>query len=158
MLHGIQNLALDIPVVVSPGNMNYAQMQSYKGFVPKELLFSGSPLFVPEQLSDGAVKSQVLAYAEALKPQGLRPDLLNSVAWDPMNLLVAALRKLGPGAPAPALKAEIAGLRNVPGVLGRYDFRATPQRGISADWVIVERWDPDKGAFVAVSKPGGTLR
>lgn len=158
VLHGIQNLALDIPVVVSPGNMNYAQMQSYKGFVPKELLFSGSPLFVPEQLSDGAVKSQVLAYAEALKPQGLRPDLLNSVAWDPMNLLVAALRKLGPGAPAPALKAEIAGLRNVPGVLGRYDFRATPQRGISADWVIVERWDPDKGAFVAVSKPGGTLR
>jgi hypothetical protein len=32
-----------------------------------------------------------------------------------------------------------------------------PQRGITENWVIVERWDADKDAFVAVSKPGGGI-
>lgn len=157
VLHGIQDIGLDIPVFTSPGNMSYTQMESYKGIVPKELLFSGSPLFVPDQVTDPAVKRAVLAFADALKPQGTRPDLLNVVAWDPINLLTGVLQKLGPDATAPAIKNEISRLQNVPGVLGRYDFRATPQRGISANWVIIERWDPDKAAFVAVSKPGGGL-
>jgi hypothetical protein len=42
--------------------------------------------------------------------------------------------------------------------LGRYDFTAVPQRGITQNWVIMERWDPDRDAFVAVSKPGGTIK
>lgn len=155
VLHGVQDLGLDIPVLTSPGNMSYGQMESYKGFVPKELLFAGSPLFVPDQVSDAGVKRAVLAFGDALKPSGLRPDLLNVVAWDPINLLAAALQKLGPDASANDLRRELAGIRNVPGVLGRYDFAATPQRGISSNWVIVERWDPDKDAFIAVSKPGG---
>lgn len=157
VLHGVQDLGLDIPVLTSPGNMSYGQMESYKAFVPKELLFAGSPLFVPDQVADAGVKRAVLAFGEALKPSGLRPDLLNVVAWDPINLLAAALQKLGPDATAAQLRREIASIRSVPGVLGRYDFAATPQRGIASNWVIVERWDPDKDAFIAVSKPGGGL-
>ena len=46
---------------------------------------------------------------------------------------------------------------NWAGALGRYNFVATPQRGVSQNWVIMERWDPDKDAWVTVSKPGGAL-
>ncbi len=52
VLHGMQDLGLDIPCVTSPGNMSYAQMESYKAFMPKELLFAGPPALVPEQLTD----------------------------------------------------------------------------------------------------------
>ena len=48
VLHGMQNIGLDIPVVSSPGNMSYAQMESYKTYMPKELLFAGPPALVPE--------------------------------------------------------------------------------------------------------------
>lgn len=157
VLHGISDLGLDIPVVTSPGNMNYKQLESYKAFAPKELLFAGSPLFVPEQVSDAGVRRAVTAFADALKPQNLRPDLLNVVAWDPINLIAGLLAKLGPDATAPQLRAELTSLKGVAGALGRYDFPATPQRGIANNWVIVERWDPDKASFVAVSKPGGGL-
>jgi branched-chain amino acid transport system substrate-binding protein len=157
VLHGVADGGLDIPIVTSPGNMSYGQLETYKGFLPKELIFAGSPLFVPDQVSDAGVKRAVLAFGDALKPIGLRPDLLNVVAWDPINLVAAALTKLGPDATAAAMRKEIAGLRGVPGVLGRYDFGVMPQRGITANWVIVERWDADKDAFVAISKPGGGI-
>jgi hypothetical protein len=48
-------------------------------------------------------------------------------------------------------------VRDWAGTLGRYNFVAVPQRGISQNWVIMERWDPDKDAWVAVSKPGGSI-
>lgn len=157
VLHGMQDVGLDIPIVTSPGNMSYAQLDGYKSFAPKELLFAGSPMFVPDQVADPGVRRAVSQFAEALKSQNTRPDLLNVVAWDPMNLLLAALNKVGPDASAVQLKATFASISNVPGVLGRYDFPATPQRGISNSWVIVERWDAEKSAFVAVSKPGGGI-
>jgi hypothetical protein len=74
-----------------------------------------------------------------------------------VNIVTPVLQNIGADASAATLRATISHLKNVPGALGRYDYIATPQRGISANWVIVERWDPDKAAFVAVSKPGGGL-
>jgi len=139
--------------------MSYPQLESYKSFLPKELLFAGSPLFVPDQLTDQGVKKAVVTLAAALKAGGqtTRPDLLNAVAWDPMMLVAGVLNRLGPDVTPDQLRTELANTRNAPGVLGRYDYRATPQRGLSVDWIIMERWDGDKDAFVAVSKPGGTL-
>lgn len=159
VLHGMQDLGLDIPLVTSPGNMSYPQLESYKSFLPKELLFAGSPLFVPDQLTDQGVKKAVVTLGDALKAAGqtTRPDLLNAVAWDPMMLVAGVLNRLGPDVTPDQLRTALANTRDAPGVLGRYDYRATPQRGLSLDWIIMERWDGDKDAFVAVSKPGGTL-
>ena len=69
--------------------------------------------------------------------------------------MAGILAKRGAGATPEQLRADIAGTKDWAGTLGRYNFVATPQRGISANWVIMERWDPDKDAWVAVSKPGG---
>jgi branched-chain amino acid transport system substrate-binding protein len=158
VLHGMQNVGLDIPLVTSPGNMSYAQMESYKAIMPKELLFAGPPALVPNELRDRGVRDAVARFTATFKAAGgKRPDLLAAVAWDPMGLLTAALNKDGLDATPAQLRAELAGTRDWVGALGRYNFVATPQRGVDQDWVIMERWDADKDAWVAISKPGGYL-
>jgi branched-chain amino acid transport system substrate-binding protein len=158
VLHGMQNIGLDIPLVTSPGNMSYAQMESYKSFMPKELLFAGPPALVPEGLTDPGVRQAVARFTAAFKAAGgQRPDLLAAVAWDPMGLLTGILAKRGLSATPEQLRADVAATKDWPGTLGRYNFVATPQRGVSQNWVIMERWDPDKDAWVAISKPGGTI-
>jgi branched-chain amino acid transport system substrate-binding protein len=159
VLHGYVDTGLDVPLVTSPGNMSYAQMESYKAFMPKELLFAGPPALVPDELTDAGVKKSVAAFTAAFKNAGGgRPDLLAAVAWDPMGLLASVLEKQGLDATPVQLRDALAGTRDWPGALGRYNFVAVPQRGISQTWVIMERWDPAKDAWVAVSKPGGSLK
>jgi branched-chain amino acid transport system substrate-binding protein len=159
VLHGMHDAGLDIPVVTSPGNMSYAQMESYRGFTPRELLFAGPPALVPDQIADAGVKKAVATFTAAFKSAGgRRPDLLAAVAWDPIGLLTGILERRGLGASATQIRADLAETRNWPGALGRYDFARTPQRGISQNWVIMERWDPAKDAWVAISKPGGGVR
>jgi branched-chain amino acid transport system substrate-binding protein len=159
VLHGMQDLGLDIPLVTSPGNMSYAQMESYKAFMPKELLFAGPPALVPDQLTDRGVRKAVSDYTIAFKAAGgQRPDLLAAVAWDPMQLLSEILQKRGLTATPEQIRADIAATRDFAGILGRYNFVAVPQCGVSQNWVIMERWAPQRDAWVAVSKPGGLLR
>jgi branched-chain amino acid transport system substrate-binding protein len=158
VLRGMQNVGLDIPLVTSPGNMSYTQMESYKAYMPKELLFAGSPALVPQQLTDPGVRAAVTRFTAAFKAAGGgRPDLLAAVAWDPIGLLAEVLEKRGLAATPEQLRADVAGTKDWAGALGRYNFIATPQRGVSENWVIMERWDPDKDAWFAISKPGGTI-
>jgi branched-chain amino acid transport system substrate-binding protein len=159
VLHGMQNIGLDIPVMTSAGNMAYAQMESYKTFMPKELLFAGPPALVPDQLTDAGVRAAVARYSAAFKAAGgQRPDLLAAVAWDPISLLTSIINRRGLNVSAEQIRSDIAATSDWAGTLGRYNFVATPQRGISANWVIMERWDPDKDAWVAISKPGGSIK
>ncbi len=159
VLHGYADTGLDIPLITSPGNMSYAQMESYKTFMPKELLFAGPPALVPDELTDPGVKKAVAAFTAAFKGAGMgRPDLLAAVAWDPMGLLASLLQKRGLDATPAQLRDDLAGTRDWPGALGRYNFVVVPQRGVSQTWVIMERWDPAKDAWVSVSKPGGSLK
>jgi branched-chain amino acid transport system substrate-binding protein len=159
VLHGYVDTGLDLPLVTSPGNMSYAQMESYASFMPKELLFAGPPALVPDQLTDAGVKKAVASFTATFKNAGSqRPDLLAAVAWDPMGLVSSVLEKRGLDATPAQIRDELAGTRDWPGALGRYNFVAVPQRGVSQTWVIMERWDPAKDAWVAVSKPGGYLK
>jgi branched-chain amino acid transport system substrate-binding protein len=158
VLRGMQNVSLDIPLVTSPGNMSYTQMESYKSYMPRELLFAGSPVLVPAQLTDRGVRAAVTQFTDEFKAAGAgRPDLLAAVAWDPIGLLTEVLAKRGLDATPEQLRTEIAGTKDWAGSLGRYNFVATPQRGVAENWVIMERWDPDKDAWTAISKPGGTV-
>jgi branched-chain amino acid transport system substrate-binding protein len=159
VLHGYVDTGLDLPLVTSPGNMSYAQMESYASFMPKELLFAGPPALVPDELTDAGVKKAVASFTATFKTAGgQRPDLLAAVAWDPMGLLASVLERRGLDATPAQIRDDLAGTRDWPGALGRYNFVAVPQRGVSQTWVIMERWDPAKDAWVAVSKPGGYLK
>jgi len=157
ILHGMADAGMDLPIVSSPGNMSYAQLASYKAFVPKELLFAGAPIFVADQIADAGLRRSVSAVAAKFRAAGIRPDNLHAIGWDVAQLTVQALRKLGPDATAAQIRDELNGVRGYYGGLGRYDFRAVPQRGLSAGSLTVVRWDGETSSFVAVSKFGGRL-
>ncbi|MGA2395860.1 MAG: ABC transporter substrate-binding protein [Candidatus Lustribacter sp.] len=154
IFNGLQSAGVDLPVLATPGNMTYAQMKQYAGFLPKELYFPGSASFAPEQLPNGPEKRAVNAYLDAFKAIGVRPDQGHLFVWDPVLMLVDALNKLGPNATPDQVRSFINDYHGT-GVFGRYDFHAEPQRGIGVDSVIMVRWNPDKDTWVGVSKAGG---
>jgi branched-chain amino acid transport system substrate-binding protein len=154
LLRGVADAALDIPVFTSAANLTYAQMKTYGDFLPKQMLFPGSPVLVPDQLPRGAVKNSVMQFLKAFESSGVRPDIGQAIAWDPVLIVIEALRKLGTTATPSQIREYVANLHGWSGISGVYDFRAVPQRGIDINAVMIVRWEP-KGTWVGVSKPGG---
>jgi branched-chain amino acid transport system substrate-binding protein len=155
ILRSLVDAGIDMPVETTNGNLTYAQMKAYAGFMPKELYFPAASAFAPDQLPNGPVKRAVTEFVNAFKPTGTRPDSGGVAIWDAALLVVDAYQKLGVGATAAQIKDYLAGLRGWSGINGQYDFRAIPQRGVGASSVLLIRWDPAKDTWIGVSKPGG---
>lgn len=154
LLRGIQDAGLNLPVMTGDGNMTYAQMHAYKDFLPKELYIAAVPAFAPEALS-GPVREAVRTYLDAFKAVGVRPDIGQSLAWDPALLVIDALRKLGPAATANQIRTYIANLKGWAGINGVYDFQAMPQRGVGLPSIVMVKWDPAKDTWIGVTGLGG---
>ena len=156
VLKGMVQVGLDVPVITGYGNMTNAQMNDYAGFLPKELYFangiwpyySGRPKLAPA--IEAAQKRMYDAYATA----GSSPDVAATLAWDPMMIVVDALRKLGPAATPTQLRDYLENIKGYAGVNGIYDFGAVPQRGLAVENVEVTRWDPARKSWIVMSKPG----
>jgi branched-chain amino acid transport system substrate-binding protein len=146
---------LDIPLVTSSGNLNYAQLESYQSFIPDNLYMMAPPWAAPSQLSNRAVRTYINDYLNAFKAAGVRPDEGQSLAWDPVMLSLDALRHLGLDATPTQIRDYIAGLKGWTGVNGQYDFQKIPQRGIGINWLVMVRWDKNSQGLVGVSKAGG---
>jgi branched-chain amino acid transport system substrate-binding protein len=156
LLRGVADVGLNVPVITSEGNLTYAQMKSYAGFMPKELLFPAPPAAALDQLAAGPVRTAVQSYVDAFKAGGgVRPDIGQCLAWDPTMLVIAALKKAGLGASGEQIRSTIAAFKGYVGVNGIYDFHEVPQRGIGVDAVVMVRWDPAKENWTGVSKLGG---
>lgn len=155
LLRSFQEAGLDVPLLTTSANLTYAQMKAYASLMPKELYFAAIPSVVLDQVPPGRVKNAISAYLNAFKATGVRPDIGQSLAWDPALLVIEALKKFGLGATATQIRDYISGQRNWPGVNGMYDFKAVPQRGLGAEWVMMLKWDSVKDSWVAVSRPGG---
>lgn len=155
LLRGVSDSALNVPIFTSAANLTYAQMKTYTGFLPNQLLFPGFPYLAPESITNGAVKKSVSTFLNAFASSGVKPDNGQAIAWDPTWIVIDTLRKLGPDASAEQIRASIASLRGWSGIIGTYDFPKVPQRGIDIDNVVIVRWDAGKGTWVGVSKPGG---
>lgn len=156
ILRGARDSGLDIPIGTSPSNMTHAQMAQYATILPKELFFSGAPYPVGIG-SNRAVQALVDDYLASLKRAGIASDYQSGVAWDPMLIVVEALRKVGPTASAEQLRAYIASLRNFAGIDGVYDFVRIPQRGIDDKNLIVMKYDAQHDTFVAATRVGGAI-
>jgi branched-chain amino acid transport system substrate-binding protein len=156
-LRGLQDAGMTLPVLTSYSNATYEQLTAIKNFIPKEYLMPGPPTMVPpDQLGRGQLREAVTAYYKTFQAAGMKPDVLQTSAWDAAQLVISALRKLGPTATAAQIRDYIDGLNGFTGVTGRYDFKAIPQRGV--DWkssVLMARWDPAKESFVSASPIGG---
>jgi branched-chain amino acid transport system substrate-binding protein len=149
VLHGMADAGLDIPVFTSPGNMSTTQLDGYKAMLPKQLLFPGYAALSASPSSDKDVQEKIGAFKATSKTANLSPDLLHAFPWDPVELTVEALKRAGPNATALQLRDALAGVKNWPGVFGRYDFGAIPNRGIGVKAVVVLKWDPTHSTWVA---------
>lgn len=157
LLHATFDAGLDVPTLTSPANLNFRQLkETWAAFVPTHLIFPGSVAAVPEAATGRAWTSMVATFAKALGP-GVKPDQVLASGWDPVMVMVDALRKLGPDPTAIQIRDRIAQTKNFVGVFGPYDFTAFPQRGLDASSVIMVAWDKTKGSWSAVSKAGGAL-
>jgi branched-chain amino acid transport system substrate-binding protein len=145
----------ELPILTTPGNQTYEQMAAYATILPKELLFASGPFAAPDQISDRAMRTSVQTLYDGLARVNARPGFPGQTPWDPGQLVIAALRKLGTDTTATQVRDYIASLRGWVGENGRYDFSAVPQRGLNGSSTVIVRWDPAKDTWVAASKLGG---
>lgn len=158
VLRGAKEAALTIPILTTTGNLTYAQMKAYAAFMTPNLYFAAAPFIAPDQVTDPAVRRAVEAFVNAFKPTGVKPDVGQSLAWDPALLVVDVLKHVGLDASATKIRDylnHIGGKNPWVGIYGKYDFTASPQRGLGTAGVEMVRWDPSKEAWIAASTPGG---
>jgi len=101
------------------------------------------------------LKRATAEFYDVFKSVNLVPTPLNADAWDPANIVVSALRAIGPSATAEQVRDFIGNLTGYTGIFGEYDFHKN-QHGLSdpRDIVIV-RWDQNRNDWIAESRRGG---
>ena len=157
VLRGLSEAGLDVPVSTPQSNLIYKQLDGYAAFLPKDLYFTTVLALTPESTARGPLRDAQATYARAFAAIGVRPDIANNLPWDPIMLLVDALRHLGPDATPDQLRDYLSHVHGWVGVNGVYDFASGDQRGIGESASCVVRWDNAKGTWVRVSLPRGFL-
>ena len=158
MLRAIHDIGLEAPIVGATGSMLFAQLDSIASIMPAEVLFPGYIALTEGGVRPGPIKVAQDQYFKAMKAANLRPDAASVTAWDPILIVIDALRHVGPDASADDIHTYIENLHGFTGVNGIYDFSGGNQRGLFSSAMVVDRWVPDQHKFVLVSKPGGAVK
>ena len=118
-------------------------MEQYKDFLPKQLFIPTSVFPQHEGLYklEPSVEAEQQKFYSALAAANIKPDYPAASAWDPANIIVGALRKLGTKANAEQVRDYIASQTDLPGISGLYNFKKVPQRGLTVANAVVTRWD-----------------
>jgi branched-chain amino acid transport system substrate-binding protein len=157
VLKAFNDSGLKTPVVTTTANLSWPMIAQFGTILPPKLLFPaypGSPDTSMLHL-EPAIQQAKAAYHRSLAEINVKADNGTDVAWDPLMIIVSALRSLGPNATADQIHNYIANLRNYAGANGNYNFPQTPQRGLDFGNAIVAEWDPVRQEFVCVSHFGG---
>ena len=157
ILKAMFQAGLDVPFATTNGNQTFAQFDQYKDFIPKEVYIPTSVYLAHEGLYklDPLVEEQQAKFYAAHKAAGITPDNMAALVWDPANMIIGALRKLGPAATGEQVRAYIADQTSYAGLVGIHDFKAVPQRGLTNKNAIVSRWDASVHNWIPVSLPTG---
>jgi branched-chain amino acid transport system substrate-binding protein len=150
VLRDIRTAGLNVPVVGAGGNFSLAQIQQFAPLLPGQLLLEGVRGIATDPLASGAQKSAQDAYAGALASAGVHSDLATAIAWDPMMIVLEAVKRAGTDAGAEKIEATLEGLRGFTGIEGTYDFTTHDQRGIGDAAAAVFRYDAASSGFVQV--------
>jgi branched-chain amino acid transport system substrate-binding protein len=156
LLHGVFDSGLDVPILTNAGNISNAQMSQYIAFLPKQIYFTGLRFLGHNTIGAGPVRNVQNQFYTSLRARGVEPDLLYSIAWDPVMIVVDALRHVGTDASAKQVHDYIEQLHSFAGINGIIDFRDGSQRGLTANAALIVRWNPETKEWIPVSKPGGT--
>ncbi len=155
ILRGYTEAGLHIPVMTSPANMTFAQMNQYAAAAldNKSLYFVGYRYFGRSDLGKGPLRDVVDAFYRAFSQSGNMPDSGAGSSWDPGRIVIAAIRDLGPNATAEQIRDYIAHLHDFVGIDGVYDFTDGSQRGLTDQSVIMTRWSPSQQTWVEQAAP-----
>ena len=156
-LHGVQESGIEVPVGIQAANLIYAQLESYEKFLPKQLFISTVLPLTPDEMPKGPIHDKQVEFAKALAAVGSRSDAATGLPWDPMMILVSALRKLGPDATAEQIRDHILHLHGWVGINGVYDFSDGSQRGVGENAGEIVQYIPAKHRWIRASRPGGLL-
>lgn len=154
-LRAVQDVGLNVPIVATSANMVAKQLQEYSAFMPKELYFPGVT-YAAGIAQNGNVKHQQDLYNAAMKAAGVTTDLQTGMTWDAGLMAVDALQHLGPSATSTQIRDYLAGLKTFPGILGIYNFAASPQRGSDINDAVMQRWNGT--GWTTASSFGGALK
>ncbi|MGA2394944.1 MAG: ABC transporter substrate-binding protein [Candidatus Lustribacter sp.] len=155
LLHGVHDAGLSLPMMTTNGNMTYSELKQFESIMPSELYFPGLTYAVASAAPPGDLGAPQRIFHEAMDALHYSASLQSGFLWDPGMILVQALRTLGPDATSAQVHTYIENLHGFIGIAGAYDFRGGNQRGLTADNLVVMRWDTTKNDWVPVSKLGG---
>ena len=157
VFRSLRDSGIALPVLTIAPNMTYAQMSTYGAFLPKDLYFGSLRAMTPNETMPGPLRDAQSVYLKAFQKIGVRPDAGHANAWDAMQIILSALRKLGTNASALQIRDYIVNLHGYLGVNGVYDFKNSLS-GIGQNSIIIARWAPEKDTWVQVSRPGGQVK
>jgi branched-chain amino acid transport system substrate-binding protein len=151
LLKGIHDVGLEVPVFASGGNFLYSAMQQWSSILPKEIFMNGARGITPDAIATGAVKRAQQEYATAATKAGLRLEFIPMIPWDPMHIVVEALRRAGPDTDAQKLWSTLQSMKGYSGIEGTYDFTTRDQRGLREASAALFQYDQTKDQFVQIA-------
>ena len=155
VLQGMSSLGMsDIPTVTTDGNAAYSELTHFSSILPKTLYLPSGMLYLPpSDITNAAVKAKVQAFDTVVQAAGGHPGDAWGLSWDPAQLLLGAIQKLGVNATAPQILNYMENLHNVAGVFGIYNTSTSNHRGLSVQDVTITKWNGS--SFTPVSSLGG---
>lgn len=122
-------LGLDIPLVVSHGNLSYKFLDGIKGFTPKTLLMPATKDFSWKSLPDNDPQKKIneKLHVDYKSKYGKEADFGPGVAYDATNLIIEGLRQAGPD--KEKLRSYLENVNNYAGATAVFSFSPQDHRG-----------------------------
>lgn len=130
---------MEIPLVVSHGNLSYSFLEGIKDFAPKTLLMPATKDFAWGSLPDSDPQKKIneKLHVDYKNKYGKEADFGPGVGYDAMNLIVKGLSEAGPD--KEKLRTFLENANNVVGATAVFNFSAQDHRGVTRkDTVILE--------------------
>ena len=156
VLNGMSEIGMEsIPTITDNGNASQAALTHFQSVMPKHTYFPTPPFYLPPaDISNAQVRAQVASFDQAITSIGGHPGNPYALAWDPAQLVLGALQKIGVNATASQILNYMQNLQNVPGAFGFYNTSTVHHHGLSISDIFMTEWNGS--SFVQASGPGGT--
>lgn len=130
------DLNMQIPLIMSHGVANRAYID-LAGASANDVIFPAGKLLVASALPDTDPQKAVLVkYADDYRAKfNEDPSTFGGHAWDAINLVVAAMKKVGSN--KMKIRDEIENTKNFVGTGGVFNFSATDHNGLTKDGVVM---------------------
>ena len=155
-LRGLRDAGLsDVPVMTNLGNLLNTALNQYAPIMPKDMYYTAPRFYAHDVSGKGPVRDAQTTFYKAFNAAGLDPDVGHNFPWDPTNIVIEGLRKLGTKATAKDLLDYMLAVHGYAGTNGIADYRGGDQRGQGLTSLVIVKWNAAKHRVATVSEPGG---